>query len=249
MRRQRLCLLIVFCLLWLCAASAGAAETVPGGAGAANAWPFKDVPEEYIYYKQIFQGVKQGYITPRGEFYYPDSFVTRKEALGSLRIVSDRVVVQTDDFPFDDPELIPESEDGVTAAWASVKNIEQGVQTASNKRFYNGDEKITRGKTVTYMYRASLKDPLMKTLGSVDMDVIKDLDVDRKDSGYDAKAVAWGVQYGFIIPEIVDGKPCFRPDAMCKKGEFSDMMSRYANKRAELKAALEARENQKSKAV
>ena len=244
MRGQRLCCLIAFCLLCLCAASVRAAEAAPDD---ANAWPFKDVSEGHKYRERISYGLEQGYITPQGELYKPDSHITRREALGSLWIVSDKPPVQVDEFPFADPELIPDSEDRDVAAWAYVKNIEQRqgtTETPQGKRFYKGNDAITRGKLATYLYKASLKDPFMKTLGPVDMNVIKDLDVDRTDAGYDAKAVAWGVRYGIITLEIVDGKPSFRPDAMCTKGEFSDIMAKYAKKRAELKAAKEAQEAQ-----
>ena len=244
MRRQRLCCLIAFCLLCLYAASVRAAEAAPGN---ENAWPFKDVPEGHKYRERIAYGLKRGYIAPQGEFYKPDSHITRREAIGSLWIVSDKPPVQVDEFPFADPELIPNGEDRDAAAWAYVKNIEQRqgtTETPQGKRFYKGNDAITRGKLVTYLYKASLKDPFMKALGPVDMNVIKDLDVDRTDAGYDAKAVAWGVQYGVITLEIVDGKPSFRPDAMCTKGEFSDIMAKYAEKRAELKAAKEAQESQ-----
>ncbi len=235
MRGQRLCGWIALCLLCLCAASAGAAEAVPG----VSAWPYKDVPAEHKYYPQISYGVEQGYITAQGPLYEPDSPVTRKEALGSLWIVSGKTIIQVDDFPFDDPETLPDSDEGRTAVWAYIKVVEQGVRTLQGN-FYRGNEKITRGKLITYLYGASLKDPVMKTLGPVDMETVKYSDVDRKDAGYDAKAVAWGLQNGIIDEsETVDGVPRFRPDDTCKKGEFSDMMCKYAKKKAELKAAQE----------
>ena len=249
MRRQRLCCLISFCLLWLCAASVRAAEAAPGGADIENVWPFKDVPEGHKYREQIAYGLQQGYITPEGELYKPDSPITRREVVGSLWIVNGKVIVpraQKDNFPFADLELIPGSEGGNAAAWAFATDFEQQLwrETAEKKLFYKGNETITRGQLLTYLYRASLKDPFMKALGPVDMSVIEGWDVDRKDVGYDAKAVAWGAQYGMITPETVNGKPSFRPDAMCTKGEFSDIMSKYAKKRAELKAAKEVQEAQ-----
>lgn len=240
MRRQRLCGWIAFCLLWLCAwPGAEAAEAAPGGAGAGGASSYEYVQEGDKYYKQILYLWEHGCILAADPPYKPDIHLLRKEGVKIIWRVSGSPVVQAD-FPFHDEGLSAESEEGKSGVWALKIGMVTGVWL-KGFLFYKGSAEVKRGEAVLYLYKASLKDDVMKALGPVDLTAVKYSDVSKNAAEYSYKAIAWAVQNGIIDEaEVKDGKPVFRPGASITNGEYSDMVYRYMQVRNELLAKQQA---------
>ena len=168
--------------------------------------PFVDVSSDAYYADAVAWAVENGITSGTSDTTFsPDAACTRAQmvmflwrAAGSPKATSSNPFtdLQTDAYYYD------------AVLWA----VEQGITSGTSATTFSPDVTVTRGQTVTFLYRAN-GSPAVS--GSSFADVSAD--------AYYANAVAWAVAEGITVGT---GNNTFSPDADCTRGQIVTFMYR-----------------------
>ena len=132
---------------------------------------------------------------------------TRAQMVTFLWRAADSPKVENVSNPFTDVKLSSYYYDAVL--WA----IKNGVTSGTSATTFHPDNTVTRGQTVTFLYR-NAGSPDVETMGSFS---------DVAATSYYAQAVAWAVKNG-ITTGVGNGK--FAPDAHCTRAQIVTFLYR-----------------------
>lgn len=169
--------------------------------------PFFDVCENDYFYDSVLWAVEKGItsgMTP--DYFAPDVACTRAQMLTFLWRVNGSPVMQSVVNPFIDVSADAYYYDAVL--WA----VEQGITSGTSATEFSPDAIVTRGQTVTFLWRANGA-PMVD--GSLFADVSED--------AYYADAVAWAVAEKITAGTSKDN---FSPDANCTRAQTVSFLYR-----------------------
>lgn len=168
---------------------------------------FTDVPSDAYYYDAVAWAVKNGITTGTGAAAFsPDDACTRAQMVTFLWRAAGSPAPKTAVNPFEDVSAGAYYYDAVL--WA----VEQGITVGTSAAAFDPDATVTRGQTVTFLYRAA---------GSPAAAEHSFLDVGGADY-YDA-AVGWAASEGITTGT---GENQFSPDADCTRGQIVTFLYR-----------------------
>ena len=163
--------------------------------------------ENDYFYDSVLWAVEKGItsgMTP--DYFAPDVACTRAQMLTFLWRVNGSPVMQSVVNPFIDVSADAYYYDAVL--WA----VEQGITSGTSATEFSPDSIVTRGQTVTFLWRANGA-PMVD--GSLFADVSED--------AYYADAVAWAVAEKITAGTSKDN---FSPDANCTRAQTVSFLYR-----------------------
>lgn len=173
-----------------------------------NKNPFIDVKSGDYFYDAVLWAVEQKITSgTSATTFSPAVSCTRAQMVTFLWRAAGSPKVENVSNPFTDVKLSSYYYDAVL--WA----IKNGVTSGTSATTFHPDNTVTRGQTVTFLYR-NAGSPDVETMGSFS---------DVAATSYYAQAVAWAVKNG-ITTGVGNGK--FAPDADCTRAQIVTFLYR-----------------------
>lgn len=182
------------------------AKWTQNGGTAQN--PFVDVKEGAYYYDAVLWAVEQKITSgTSATTFSPDASCTRAQMVTFLWRAAGSPKVENGKNPFADVKADAYYYDAVL--WA----VEKGVTSGTSATTFSPDATVTRGQTVTFLYRNAGSPEVSGTMPFADVEA----------DAYYAKAVQWAVQQ-----KITTGtsETTFSPMSDCTRGQIVTFLYR-----------------------
>lgn len=182
------------------------AKWTQNGGTAQN--PFVDVKEGAYYYDAVLWAVEQKITSgTSATTFSPDASCTRAQMVTFLWRAAGSPKVENGKNPFTDVKADDYYYDAVL--WA----VEKGVTSGTSATTFSPDATVTRGQTVTFLYRNARSPEVSGTMPFTDVEA----------DAYYAKAVQWAVQQ-----KITTGtsETTFSPMSDCTRGQIVTFLYR-----------------------
>lgn len=182
------------------------AKWTQNGGTAQN--PFVDVKKGAYYYDAVLWAVEQKITSgTSATTFSPDASCTRAQMVTFLWRAAGSPKVENGKNPFTDVQADAYYYDAVL--WA----VEKGVTSGTSATTFSPDATVTRGQTVTFLYRNAGSPEVSGTMPFTDVEV----------DAYYAKAVQWAVQQ-----KITTGtsETTFSPMSDCTRGQIVTFLYR-----------------------
>ena len=182
------------------------AKWIQNGGTAQN--PFVDVKEGAYYYDAVLWAVEKGVTSgTSATTFSPDASCTRAQMVTFLWRAAGSPKVENGKNPFADVKADAYYYDAVL--WA----VEKGVTSGTSATTFSPDATVTRGQTVTFLYRNAGSPEVSGTMPFTDVEA----------DAYYAKAVQWAVQQ-----KITTGtsETTFSPMSDCTRGQIVTFLYR-----------------------
>lgn len=182
------------------------AKWTQNGSTAQN--PFVDVKEGAYYYDAVLWAVEQKITSgTSATTFSPDASCTRAQMVTFLWRAAGSPRVENGKNPFTDVKADAYYYDAVL--WA----VEKGVTSGTSATTFSPDATVTRGQTVTFLYRNAGSPEVSGTMPFTDVEA----------DAYYAKAVQWAVQQ-----KITTGtsETTFSPMSDCTRGQIVTFLYR-----------------------
>ena len=182
------------------------AKWTQNGGTAQN--PFMDVKEGAYYYDAVLWAVEQKITSgTSATTFSPDASCTRAQMVTFLWRAAGSPKVENGKNPFTDVKADAYYYDAVL--WA----VEKGVTSGTSATTFSPDATVTRGQTVTFLYRNAGSPEVSGTMPFTDVEA----------DAYYAKAVQWAVQQ-----KITTGtsETTFSPMSDCTRGQIVTFLYR-----------------------
>ena len=182
------------------------AKWTQNGGTAEN--PFVDVKEGAYYYDAVLWAVEQKITSgTSATTFSPDASCTRAQMVTFLWRAAGSPKVENGKNPFADVQADAYYYDAVL--WA----VEKGVTSGTSATTFSPDATVTRGQTVTFLYRNAGSPEVSGTMPFTDVEA----------DAYYAKAVQWAVQQ-----KITTGtsETTFSPMSDCTRGQIVTFLYR-----------------------
>ena len=182
------------------------AKWTQNGGTAQN--PFVDVKEGAYYYDAVLWAVEQKITSgTSATTFSPDASCTRAQMVTFLWRAAGSPKVENGKNPFADVQADAYYYDAVL--WA----VEKGVTSGTSATTFSPDATVTRGQTVTFLYRNAGSPEVSGTMPFTDVEA----------DAYYAKAVQWAVQQ-----KITTGtsETTFSPMSDCTRGQIVTFLYR-----------------------
>ena len=182
------------------------AKWTQDGGTAQN--PFADVKEGAYYYDAVLWAVEQKITSgTSATTFSPDASCTRAQMVTFLWRAAGSPKVENGKNPFTDVQADAYYYDAVL--WA----VEKGVTSGTSATTFSPDATVTRGQTVTFLYRNAGSPEVSGTMPFTDVEA----------DAYYAKAVQWAVQQ-----KITTGtsETTFSPMSDCTRGQIVTFLYR-----------------------
>lgn len=182
------------------------AKWTQNGGTAQN--PFVDVKEGAYYYNAVLWAVEQKITSgTSATTFSPDASCTRAQMVTFLWRAAGSPKVENGKNPFTDVKADAYYYDAVL--WA----VEKGVTSGTSATTFSPDATVTRGQTVTFLYRNAGSPEVSGTMPFTDVEA----------DAYYAKAVQWAVQQ-----KITTGtsETTFSPMSDCTRGQIVTFLYR-----------------------
>ena len=182
------------------------AKWTQNGGTAQN--PFVDVKEGAYYYDAVLWAVEQKITSgTSATTFSPDASCTRAQMVTFLWRAAGSPKVENGKNPFADVKADAYYYDAVL--WA----VEKGVTSGTSATTFSPDATVTRGQTVTFLYRNAGSPEVSGTMPFTDVEA----------DAYYAKAVQWAVQQ-----KITTGtsETTFSPMSDCTRGQIVTFLYR-----------------------
>lgn len=182
------------------------AKWTESGGTAEN--PFVDVKEGAYYYDAVLWAVEQKITSgTSATTFSPDASCTRAQMVTFLWRAAGSPKVENGKNPFTDVKADAYYYDAVL--WA----VEKGVTSGTSATTFSPDATVTRGQTVTFLYRNAGSPEVSGTMPFTDVEA----------DAYYAKAVQWAVQQ-----KITTGtsETTFSPMSDCTRGQIVTFLYR-----------------------
>ena len=182
------------------------AKWTQNGGTAQN--PFVDVKEGAYYYDAVLWAVEQKITSGTSDTTFsPDASCTRAQMVTFLWRAAGSPKVENGKNPFTDVKADAYYYDAVL--WA----VEKGVTSGTSATTFSPDATVTRGQTVTFLYRNAGSPEVSGTMPFTDVEA----------DAYYAKAVQWAVQQ-----KITTGtsETTFSPMSDCTRGQIVTFLYR-----------------------
>ena len=182
------------------------AKWTESGGTAQN--PFVDVKEGAYYYDAVLWAVEQKITSgTSATTFSPDASCTRAQMVTFLWRAAGSPKVENGKNPFTDVKADAYYYDAVL--WA----VEKGVTSGTSATTFSPDATVTRGQTVTFLYRNAGSPEVSGTMPFTDVEA----------DAYYAKAVQWAVQQ-----KITTGtsETTFSPMSDCTRGQIVTFLYR-----------------------
>ena len=182
------------------------AKWTQNGGTAQN--PFVDVKEGAYYYDAVLWAVEQNITSgTSATTFSPDASCTRAQIVTFLWRAAGSPKVENGKNPFADVKADAYYYDAVL--WA----VEKGVTSGTSATTFSPDATVTRGQTVTFLYRNAGSPEVSGTMPFTDVEA----------DAYYAKAVQWAVQQ-----KITTGtsETTFSPMSDCTRGQIVTFLYR-----------------------
>ena len=182
------------------------AKWTQSGGTAQN--PFVDVKEGAYYYDAVLWAVEQKITSgTSATTFSPDASCTRAQMVTFLWRAAGSPKVENGKNPFTDVQADAYYYDAVL--WA----VEKGVTSGTSATTFSPDATVTRGQTVTFLYRNAGSPEVSGTMPFTDVEA----------DAYYAKAVQWAVQQ-----KITTGtsETTFSPMSDCTRGQIVTFLYR-----------------------
>ena len=182
------------------------AKWTQNGGTAQN--PFVDVKEGAYYYDAVLWAVEQKITSgTSATTFSPDASCTRAQMVTFLWRAAGSPKVENGKNPFADVKADTYYYDAVL--WA----VEKGVTSGTSATTFSPDATVTRGQTVTFLYRNAGSPEVSGTMPFTDVEA----------DAYYAKAVQWAVQQ-----KITTGtsETTFSPMSDCTRGQIVTFLYR-----------------------
>ena len=182
------------------------AKWTQNGGTAQN--PFVDVKEGAYYYDAVLWAVEQKITSgTSATTFSPDTSCTRAQLVTFLWRAAGSPKVENGKNPFTDVKADAYYYDAVL--WA----VEKGVTSGTSATTFSPDATVTRGQTVTFLYRNAGSPEVSGTMPFTDVEA----------DAYYAKAVQWAVQQ-----KITTGtsETTFSPMSDCTRGQIVTFLYR-----------------------
>ena len=182
------------------------AKWTQSGGTAQN--PFVDVKEGAYYYDAVLWAVEQKITSgTSATTFSPDASCTRAQMVTFLWRAAGSPKVENGKNPFTDVKADAYYYDAVL--WA----VEKGVTSGTSATTFSPDATVTRGQTVTFLYRNAGSPEVSGTMPFTDVEA----------DAYYAKAVQWAVQQ-----KITTGtsETTFSPMSDCTRGQIVTFLYR-----------------------
>lgn len=182
------------------------AKWTQNGGTAQN--PFVDVKEGAYYYDAVLWAVEQKITSgTSATTFSPDASCTRAQMVTFLWRAAGSPKVESGKNPFADVKADAYYYDAVL--WA----VEKGVTSGTSATTFSPDATVTRGQTVTFLYRNAGSPEVSGTMPFTDVEA----------DAYYAKAVQWAVQQ-----KITTGtsETTFSPMSDCTRGQIVTFLYR-----------------------
>ena len=182
------------------------AKWTESGGTAQN--PFVDVKEGAYYYDAVLWAVEQKITSgTSATTFSPDASCTRAQMVTFLWRAAGSPKVENGKNPFADVKADAYYYDAVL--WA----VEKGVTSGTSATTFSPDATVTRGQTVTFLYRNAGSPEVSGTMPFTDVEA----------DAYYAKAVQWAVQQ-----KITTGtsETTFSPMSDCTRGQIVTFLYR-----------------------
>ena len=182
------------------------AKWTQNGGTAQN--PFVDVKEGVYYYDAVLWAVEQKITSgTSATTFSPDASCTRAQMVTFLWRAAGSPKVENGKNPFADVKADAYYYDAVL--WA----VEKGVTSGTSATTFSPDATVTRGQTVTFLYRNAGSPEVSGTMPFTDVEA----------DAYYAKAVQWAVQQ-----KITTGtsETTFSPMSDCTRGQIVTFLYR-----------------------
>ena len=170
--------------------------------------PFVDVKESAYYYDAVLWAVEQKITSgTSATTFSPDASCTRAQMVTFLWRAAGSPKVENGKNPFTDVQADAYYYDAVL--WA----VEKGVTSGTSATTFSPDATVTRGQTVTFLYRNAGSPEVSGTMPFTDVEA----------DAYYAKAVQWAVQQ-----KITTGtsETTFSPMSDCTRGQIVTFLYR-----------------------
>ena len=170
--------------------------------------PFVDVKEGAYYYDAVLWAVEQKITSgTSATTFSPDASCTRAQMVTFLWRAAGSPKVENGENPFTDVKADAYYYDAVL--WA----VEKGVTSGTSATTFSPDATVTRGQTVTFLYRNAGSPEVSGTMPFTDVEA----------DAYYAKAVQWAVQQ-----KITTGtsETTFSPMSDCTRGQIVTFLYR-----------------------
>ena len=170
--------------------------------------PFVDVKEGAYYYDAVLWAVEQKITSgTSATTFSPDASCTRAQMVTFLWRAAGSPKVENGKNPFTDVKADAYYYDAVL--WA----VEKGVTSGTSATTFSPDATVTRGQTVTFLYRNAGSPEVSGTMPFTDVEA----------DAYYAKAVRWAVQQ-----KITTGtsETTFSPMSDCTRGQIVTFLYR-----------------------
>ena len=170
--------------------------------------PFVDVKEGAYYYDAVLWAVEQKITSgTSATTFSPDASCTRAQMVTFLWRAAGSPKVENGKNPFADVKADAYYYDAVL--WA----VEKGVTSGTSATTFSPDATVTRGQTVTFLYRNAGSPEVSGTMPFTDVEA----------DAYYAKAVQWAVQQ-----KITTGtsETTFSPMSDCTRGQIVTFLYR-----------------------
>lgn len=170
--------------------------------------PFVDVKEGVYYYDAVLWAVEQKITSgTSATTFSPDASCTRAQMVTFLWRAAGSPKVENGKNPFTDVKADAYYYDAVL--WA----VEKGVTSGTSATTFSPDATVTRGQTVTFLYRNAGSPEVSGTMPFTDVEA----------DAYYAKAVQWAVQQ-----KITTGtsETTFSPMSDCTRGQIVTFLYR-----------------------
>lgn len=170
--------------------------------------PFVDVKEGAYYYDAVLWAVEQKITSgTSATTFSPDASCTRAQMVTFLWRAAGSPKVENGKNPFTDVKADAYYYDAVL--WA----VEKGVTSGTSANTFSPDATVTRGQTVTFLYRNAGSPEVSGTMPFTDVEA----------DAYYAKAVQWAVQQ-----KITTGtsETTFSPMSDCTRGQIVTFLYR-----------------------
>ena len=169
---------------------------------------FTDVPTDAYYYDAVAWAVKNGVTNgTSATTFSPDASCTRAQTVTFLWRAAGSPAPKSEVNPFTD--VLPGAYYYDAVLWA----VENGITKGTSATAFSPDATVTRGQTVTFLYRAN-GSPAAAYAGAF-ADVAAD--------AYYAAAVQWAVENSITNGT---GAAAFSPDADCTRGQIVTFLCR-----------------------
>ena len=183
------------------------AKWTQNGGTAEN--PFVDVKEGAYYYDAVLWAVEQKITSgTSATTFSPDASCTRAQMVTFLWRAAGSPKVENGKNPFADVKADAYYYDAVL--WA----VEKGVTSGTSATTFSPDATVTRGQTVTFLYRNAGSPEVSGTMPFADVEA----------DAYYAKAVQWAVQQ-----KITTGtsETTFSPMSDCTRGQIVTFLYKH----------------------